>query len=146
MVMLAGTTRRVDRCQPAWSTRRTAWAPGATVCGDLGEVQVHRLGVAGGQDQGRALALLRADGAEDVGRGGALVAGRAWAGAAPGPAAGDLVLLADAGLVGEPDFYVVAVERLLARDCLQARGEAFLKSSIAPSACAWWRGRAESLR
>jgi hypothetical protein len=34
---------------------------------DLGEVQVHRLGVAGWQDQGRALALFRADGAEDVG-------------------------------------------------------------------------------
>jgi hypothetical protein len=48
-----------------------------------------------------------------------------------------LVLLADAGLVGEPDFYRVAVNRLLARNCLQARGEVFLKSSIAPSACAW---------
>jgi hypothetical protein len=35
--------------------------------GDLGEMQVHRLGVAGGQDQGCALALLRADGAKDVG-------------------------------------------------------------------------------
>src|SRR4029077_13825880 len=43
----------------------------------------------------------------------------AWAGAALGPAAGDLVLLADAGLVGEPDFYRVAVKRLLARNCLQ---------------------------
>src|SRR5262245_30744716 len=61
----------------------------------------------------------------------------AWTGAALGPAAGDLVLLADAGLVGEPDFYRVAVKRLLARNCLQARGEVFLKSSIAPSACAW---------
>src|SRR5713226_2203327 len=50
---------------------------------------------------------------------------------------GDFVLLADAGLVGEPDFYRVAVKRLLARNCLQARGEVFLKSSIAPSACAW---------
>src|SRR5215472_14090111 len=30
MVMLAGTTRRVDMCQPAWSTKRTAWAAGAT--------------------------------------------------------------------------------------------------------------------
>src|SRR6201981_3091971 len=59
---------------------------------------------------------------------------------------GDLVLLADAGLVGEPDFYRVAVKRLLARNCLQARGEVFLKSSIAPSACAWCRGRADSLR
>jgi len=47
-----------------------------------------------------------------------------------------LVLLADA-LVGEPDFYRVAVKGLLARNRLQARGEVFLKSSIAPAACAW---------
>src|SRR5262249_22955309 len=31
MVTLAGTTRRVDMCQPAWSTRRIAWAAGSTV-------------------------------------------------------------------------------------------------------------------
>src|SRR2546427_10337347 len=31
MVILAGTRRRVDKCQPAWSTRRMAWAAGATV-------------------------------------------------------------------------------------------------------------------
>src|SRR5262245_61587933 len=116
MVMLAGTTRRVDMCQPAWSTKRMAWAAGATDC------------------------------AEDVGGGSTLVAGRAGAGAALRPARGDLVLLADASLVGEPDFYRVAVERLGARDFLQAHGKAFLKSSIAPCACAWWRGRAESLR
>jgi hypothetical protein len=34
---------------------------------DLGEVQVHRFGVASGHDQGGALSLLWADGAEDVG-------------------------------------------------------------------------------
>ena len=31
MVMLGGTMRRVERCHPARSTRRTAWAPGATI-------------------------------------------------------------------------------------------------------------------
>ena len=81
-------------------------------CGDLGEVQVHRLGVAGRHDQGCTLALLRADCTEDVGGSGPLVPRCAWTGAALGPAAGDLVLLADASLVGEPDFYRVAVERL----------------------------------
>jgi hypothetical protein len=104
--------------------------------GDLGEVQVHRLGIAGRQDQGRTLALLRADRTEDVGGGGALVTGRARAGAALCPAAGDLILLADTSLILEPDFYLVVVDRLLARDCFQARGEVFLKSSIAPLACA----------
>src|SRR2546430_691104 len=102
--------------------------------GDLREVQVHGLGVTGRQDQGRALALLWADGTEDVGGSGALIAGSARAGAALRPSPGDLVLLTDASLVGEPDFYRLAVERLFARDGLQARGEAFLKSSIAPAA------------
>ena len=114
--------------------------------GDLHEVQVHCLGVAGRQDQGRALALLGADRAEDVGGGGALIAGRTWACAALRPSAGDLVLLADASLVLKPNLYLVAVERFVTRDCIQAGGEPFLKSSITPSACAWWRGRAESLR
>ena len=114
--------------------------------GNLNEMQVHRLGVAGRQDQGRTLALLRADRTEDVGGDSALVTGRTGAGTALGPAAGDLVLLADTSLVLEPYFYLVAVDRLLARDCIQACGEVFLKSSITPSACAWWRGRAESLR
>jgi hypothetical protein len=104
--------------------------------GDLRKVQVHRLGIAGRQDQGCALALFRADGAEDVGGRGALVTGRTWASAALRPPAGNLVLLADTSLIREPDFYCAAVERLLARDCVQARGEAFLKSSIAPAACA----------
>jgi len=103
---------------------------------DLGEVQVHCLGVAVWQDQGRALAVLWADRAEDVGGGGALVTGRAGAGATLGPSPCDLVFLADARLVRKPDFYLVAVDRLLTRDGIQARGEVFLKSSIAPAACA----------
>jgi hypothetical protein len=37
---------------------------------DLDEMQVHRLGIAGGQDQGCTFALFWSDGAEDVGRGG----------------------------------------------------------------------------
>ena len=104
--------------------------------GDLREVQVHRLGVACGQDQGCALALFRADGTEDVGGSGALVAGRTWARAALRPAAGDLVLLADTSLVLKPNFYLADVDRFFARDLIQARWELFLKSSMAPSACA----------
>jgi hypothetical protein len=73
--------------------------------GDLGQVQTHRLGVAARQDQSRALALLGADGAEDVGRGGALIVRCHRPRAALGPAPGDLVLLSDAGLVLEPYLY-----------------------------------------
>ena len=101
--------------------------------GDLEEMQVHRFGIAGRQDQGRALAIFRADGAEDVGRGGALVTWRAGTRAAPGPAASNLVFLADPRFVGEPDFYLLAVDCLLVCDGIQARSEAFLKSSIAPA-------------
>jgi len=102
-------------------------------CGNLREMQVHRFGVAGGQDQSRAFAPFWADRTEDVGGSGALVTRRAWACAALGPTAGDLVLLADTGLVLEPDFYLIAVDCLRARDCIQACDEAFLKSSITPS-------------
>ena len=108
-------------------------------CDRLGyfrEVQVHRLGIAGGQDQSRALALFRADGAEDIGRSGSLITRRAGASASLRPPAGDLVLLADARLICEPNFYLADVDRLFARDFIQARCELFLKFSIAPSACA----------
>ena len=104
--------------------------------GDFREVQVHRFGVAEGEDQSRALALFRADGAEDIGRCGSLIPRSARASAALGPPAGDLVLLADPCLVLEPNFYLVDIDRFFARDFIQARWELFLKSSMAPSACA----------
>lgn len=107
---------------------------GADHGADLGQVQVHRHGGAEGQDQGRALAVLRADGTEDVGRGVALVLRCRGPGPAPCPAAGDAVLLADPGLVGEPDLYRVEAEALLARDACQRGGEVFLNASMAPAA------------
>ena len=104
--------------------------------GDFGQMQVHGLRVASGQDEGCAFAVLGTDRAEDISRGGSLVLGRARTRAALGAAPGDLVLLADARLVGEPDLYGGGLDALLAPDLVQARGKAFLKSSIAPSACA----------
>src|SRR5664279_1867364 len=70
--------------------------------GDFREVQVHRFDIAGGQDQSSALALFRADGTEDVGRGGSLIPRSARATAALRPPAGDLVLLADTSLGTRP--------------------------------------------
>src|SRR5258705_3154073 len=61
--------------------------------GDFGQMQVHRLGIAGGQDQGGSLSLLRADGSEDGGRGGALIPPGARASGALCPPSGGLVFL-----------------------------------------------------
>jgi hypothetical protein len=96
---------------------------GCNCLGDFCEVQVHRLGVAGRQDQGGSLSLLRADGSEDVGRGGALIPRSARASAALGPPAGDLVLLTNARLIREPNLYFPDLDRLFARDFIQARWE-----------------------
>ena len=107
--------------------------------GDFGQVRVHRLGVASGHDKGCALAVLgadRAEDAEDIGGGGSLIFGSAWTGAALGPPAGDLVLLANARLVGEPDLYGLGGDAVLARDLVQPIGKTFLKSWVAPAACA----------
>jgi len=109
-----------------------AWAD---LGGDFVEVPLHGLGVAAGQDEGGADAALGADGAEDVGRFGALIVRRPRPGAALGPAPRDLVLLADAGFVLPSDFYL-GVCRQPGPDRFQLGGEAFLKSSTANSFCA----------
>jgi hypothetical protein len=101
---------------------------------DFGEVEVHRLRVAAWHDERRALAVLGTDRAEDIGGGGSLIFGSAWTRAALGPTPGDLVLLADARLVGEPDLYRAGLDAPFAPERFQARGKAFLKSSIAPVA------------
>ena len=91
---------------------------------DLFQMQAHALGRAAGQNQAGAFASCGADRAEDVGRGCPLVLGSRGTGAAQRPAPSDLVLLADAGLIGEPDLYGLAA-CLGFRDLLQAGEEVF---------------------
>ena len=98
---------------------------GRDLRGDLGQMQVHRLGVAARHDEGGAFALLRTDRAENIGRGGSLVAWRARPRSTLGPTTRDLVLLADPRLVGEPDLYGPGIDALLASDLSQARGETY---------------------
>jgi hypothetical protein len=144
MVMFGGTFSATARCQPASRQRKRCAeideergvGAGRDLGRDLLQVQVHGLCVAARQNERGSLAFPRADRAEDIGRGGALVLRRARPCAALGPATGDRILLSDAGFVGEPDFYAAGVDALFAPDLLQARGETFLKSSMAPSACA----------
>ena len=104
--------------------------------GNLDEVQIHGLGIADGQDEGGALALLWTDRAEDIGGSGPLIAGCMRTRAAPGPPTRDLVLLADTRLVLEPNLYGLDIDRFFTRNFIQARWEVFLKSSMAPAAWA----------
>jgi len=99
--------------------------PGRDPCRDLDQVVVHRFGIAPRHDEPGRLALRRADRAEDVGRCGPLIMWRARAGAAPGPATGDLVLLPDPGLIAEPDLYVTGIETPALRDGRNDFGETF---------------------
>jgi hypothetical protein len=90
--------------------------PRRDLCGDLRQVQVHRRCIAVGEDQAGRESFRRADGAEDVGRGGALVFWRRWARSTFAPAPCDLVLLCDPGFVAEPKFYVRDFDTKAARD------------------------------
>ena len=117
--------------------------PGIDREADLGQVRLHGLGVAPWHDQARALALGRADRTEYVGPLGALVVRGSRPGPTPGPTPRDLVLLADAGLVGKPQLYIRAC-RELGADLRQLGWKSFLKSATASSFWAWWRGRADS--
>ena len=104
--------------------------------GDFGQVEAHRFAVAPRHDKRRALAVSGTDRPEDVGRCGSLVLRGAWARSALGPTPRDLVLLADTRLVGEPDLYGVGLDAVFAPNLRQTLGEALLKSSMAPTACA----------
>ena len=75
---------------------------------DFPKMRLHGMGIAVRHDQSGALALRRANGAEYVDPLGTLVVRRSGPRPAPCPAAGDLVLLTDAGLVLEPDFDFLA--------------------------------------
>src|ERR1700692_2480910 len=132
-VMLEGTMSRPDKCQPAWSTRRAACAPGAICVAISARWRFIASVLQRGMTSAAPLPSLGQIAPKICG-GGSLISGSAGPGAALGPTPGDLVLLADACLVGEPDLYRAGLDALFAPDRFQARGKAFLKSSIAPVA------------
>ena len=103
----------------------------------LRQMQRHGLGIAEWENQASALAKFGADGTEDVGRFRSLVLGCRGPRAAPGPAAGDLVFLADPGFVLKPDLYRRAARKGDLDLCQLGCKAPFLKSSIAYSFCAW---------
>src|SRR5580704_8446969 len=75
---------------------------------DFFQMKRHGLAVAGGEDEPGAFSFGRADGAENIGRTRPLVVRRGGACSTLGPAAGDVVLLPDAGFVLEPKLYLLA--------------------------------------
>src|SRR4051794_22284924 len=103
-VRLSGTTRSLVPCHPARSISMTPLGSGSHGLRDFRQVQAHGLRVASGQDQGCALALLRADRPEDVDRARPLIVRGPGPGSRSGPAARDLVLLAHTGLVRPPQL------------------------------------------
>ena len=133
---VGGNSNLADRCHPAWSTRRTAWAPGAIAlaisasagsslryCRRAGS-EPRRCPVSGRWRQ-RYRSMRFADPAECSGK------CRAW------PTSRVILFFWPIRASSlEPNFYLADVDRFFARDFIQARWELFLKSSIAPSACA----------
>ena len=99
----------------------------------FGEMQRHGFGIAERQDEPCTLAKIGADRAEDIGRFRPLVLGRRWPRATPGPAPGDLVLLADARFVLEPYFYRCSARESVFDLCQRVGKAPFLKASIANS-------------
>lgn len=109
--------------------------------GDLVEMGLHGVRVGEGHGERRADAPRRTDRPEQVGALIALVGGLARPGSASGPLPDEAVLLADAGLVLEPEF-----DRLAPGDVgemgFQRGREVFLNASITRSSWAGWCGRA----
>ena len=111
------------------------------VARDFVEVELHGVGVGVGQGERRADAARRADGAEQIGVLVALVGGLARPRSALGPLPDLAVLLADAGLVLEPDFDRRRLRQAVEMGAQRAR-EVFLNASTIRSSWAGWRGRA----
>lgn len=101
---------------------------------DLVKVKLHGMGIGEWQGECRARAAGRANGAEQVGRLVALIGRQPWAGAFSGPNPRASVLLADTGLILEPNF-----DTFGPGSSAQVRGErvgeVFLNMSITRSSC-----------
>ncbi len=105
---------------------------GIDASADLGEMRLHRLGVAIGHDQTGTFGLCGTDGTKDIGPFGTLVVRRPRPRAALGPSAGEFVLLTYTGLVLPPQLNFDAF-REPRPDLSQLGGEVFLNASSAIS-------------
>ena len=113
--------------------------------GDLGEVEVHRLGVGAGQHEACGDSTSGADSTEDVAPLVAGVALGAGSGAASGPDAGDCALLADARFILEPYFQRLTLRSLGDRRSYRL-GEVFLNAVWASGSDFGCCGRTDNRR
>ena len=118
---------------------------GGDLGADLRQVQVHRLDVDARQHQCGADAARRTDGAEQIGRGVALIARRTRAAALVGPDVGQASLLADACFILPPQLDRLAPS-MLGKGRGDQLGEVFSCASWAAMSCSGWRGRTETRR
>ena len=107
---------------------------GGDLGGNLVEVKLHSLAVAGREHECGTGSALRADRAEQVGGLGALIMRSAGARAPSGPAVGQLIFLSDPHLILEPDLYR-STGRELRADFRQAGGKVFLNACMASGSC-----------
>lgn len=105
------------------------------MAGYLDQMLVHGMRIAPWHNEGCGLAKFRADRTEDISGPGPLIMGSRWPCPSLGPPPGDLVLLADAGLILEPNFYSLACGGP-GGDFPHCGGKVFLNSSIALGSCA----------
>lgn len=101
---------------------------GGDVAADLVEVQLHGVGVGLGQHEGGARAAQGTDGAEEIGVLVALVGGQARAASLLHPQPDAAVLLAEPGLVLEPNLNPLVLGQMAYVGCERAR-EVFLNPS-----------------
>jgi len=113
---------------------------GGDVAADLFEMHLHGAGVGEGEHEGGALAPQWADRAEQVGVGVSLIGGQARARSLLCPNAHAPVLLAQPGLVLEPDLDPLVLGETGYVGCERA-GEVFLKASITRGSCLGCCGR-----
>ena len=115
--------------------------PGRHGRGELGQEEVHGCGRDLGQDQGHAGVACRADGTEQVGRREAVLVQPARPGAFLVPDVGDAALLADPGLIHEPELDPLGLG--MPRCCfLHQAGQGFLNRACATGSTSGWTGRA----
>src|ERR1700722_17675367 len=108
---------------------------------DLVEVKLHHVGVRIGQGESRSDTASRTDRAEQISVVVSLVSRLCGPRSAPGPLAHEAVLLADPGLVLEPDLDRRCLGDALEMSLQRAR-EVFLTAWRIRSSCAGCRGRA----